>query len=1129
MNRVNLFLFLILAGSSIRSIGQIFNSDPARSYININTPRSAESAGFEKYGDTRVSEFTGTTNVTIPVYTLKSRFLEVPVTLAYQATGIRVNQEASWVGLGWDLNAGGRITVEVKGCADFNGATRGLTSTNLQTGMGQIFNRLGNHGENSVLTPATFWNPPPATPIDPNLYNGFAISEMAQYGTGEPDIFRANFLGHSLTYYIDKITNTIKFLGEQSFFDISYTTDANNNITAWTIIDDDGLTYNFNQAEVTSYTLPGNAVIPASTTTAWLLTRVLHPGGDSVQFTYNNYGYTVPAFTMSGYIDVNASGGGTSVSNDQNQNISMQSPYYLTRIESSNAAIDFLLDTRSDLYGPGSRRLKQIRVSDRISNTVKKTVTFNYSYFQATPYQPIRNYLNSLFYFLPAPLTASAYLATSNSRLRLDSVNVVENTMQPPYRFYYNSIVPDKYSYGQDHWGYFNGVSNETNGYSFSHLVPFDVVQYSLPPAGLGFNVATIGNSRECSPGHSQAMILDSIVYPTGGSTKFFYEPHQSSMITGGSISGGGLRVKLIRNHADGNFAGSKEYAYASGKYMGTINYFTTASMLSHCTSDPVGEVGYFRYSSDGAVNFNDILIGYGQITITEKDASGQTNGSLIKIFNTNTSSGSSGIGFDLQPPYFPPGEPITDLFGHTYLLWLDAAHKNLPPTPSANLEGKLIQEQYFDNSNTLLKSINHYYRLANYKNDYYTIKAIQNRVGGFAGGCIDLSNGYGSGGLRAVNLFVSPAKSFRCLEDSVVEFTYNGSNVLKRKTAYQYNEYYQPMFESLYNSDGTQTITYTRTSAEIKRPVTGAASGFIANQMLQMLNQHIRNLPIEQTVIRRGINGDSSVINSRFNVYQNSLPLQAYIMESQQPLALRSQFVPWYYQTTPSSYSVITDSHYKLYSNADYSPNNMIWTLHTLEGDKAYIWDESYHSLLAQCTNADSSNVAFTSFETQARGRWTYNGSGVVPDNTAPTGNSIYNLTAGSISRSSLSSSMNYIVSYWTKAGGNYSVTGSTSINPGKTINGWTYYEHTVTGVTSVSISGSGSIDEVRLYPSMAQMVSYTYSPFIGITSQCGPDSRVTYYFYDSIGRLAYIKDQDKNVVKTFQYHFKGLPGIQY
>ena len=34
---------------------------------------------------------------------------------------------------------------------------------------------------------------------DPNLYNGFAMSEMTQYGTGEPDIFRANFLGHSLT------------------------------------------------------------------------------------------------------------------------------------------------------------------------------------------------------------------------------------------------------------------------------------------------------------------------------------------------------------------------------------------------------------------------------------------------------------------------------------------------------------------------------------------------------------------------------------------------------------------------------------------------------------------------------------------------------------------------------------------------------------------------------------------------------------------------------------------------------------------------------------------------------------------------------------------------------------------
>ncbi len=839
------------------------NIDPSKNYINVGTPKTPESAAFEKYGSTEVNEFTGTTDIGIPIYTLKSRFLEVPVTLSYQATGIRVNQEASWVGLGFDLIAGGRITVETRGCADFNSQTRGLTSSNLQIGMTQIFNRLGNHGENAVLTPATYWEPPQPPYYDSNYYNGYAISEMTQYGTGEPDIFRANFLGHSITFYVDKISNTIKFLGEQSTFNINYTLDSYNNITTWTLVDNVGVTFYFNQAETSTNTLPGNAVVPSTVTSAWLLTKIVHPSGDYIQFTYNNYGYAVPAFSMSGSEDAVLSG--TTVASDQNQNVAMQSPYYLTRIESTDAAMDFTLDTRTDLYGPGSRKLTQIKVSDKITGYVKKTVTFNYSYFQTTADQGIHNYLNSLSYNLPSPLVTSSYLSSSNTRLRLDSVNLNDNTLQPPYRFYYNLNVPDKYSYSQDHWGYYNAVINQSNGYSFSHLIPFGGfrgVQNYLPPSNYGFNTSTIGSSRDCDPGWMQAMILDSIVYPTGGSTGFSYEAHQSTMVPTIPITGGGLRVKSIRNYLSGNLIGSKEYAYQNGKYMGTINYGTDANVLTSCVTTAPRENIHFKYTSDGAINFNDILIGYGQVTITEKDALGNPNGSLVRTFNINTTSSnySNSLGYDLQPPYFAPNESTTDPTGSTtYDRWLDPTHKNFPPTPSSNLEGKLMQEQYFDNSTNLLKSINFYYHLANYTNNYYDVKAIQNRDGGFNISCplgYSINTGLNDGGLRPVNLFVSPAKLFHILKDSVIELTYSGNNFITKKIVYQYNSYYQPMFETIYNSDGTQTINYTRTSAEIYVPNGGGASRLIATQMYQMLGQHVLDLPIEQIVIHRGTGG---------------------------------------------------------------------------------------------------------------------------------------------------------------------------------------------------------------------------------------------------------------------------------
>jgi hypothetical protein len=113
--------------------------------------------------------------------------------------------------------------------------------------------------------------------------------------------------------------------------------------------------------------------------------------------------------------------------------------------------------------------------------------------------------------------------------------------------------------------------------------------------------------------------------------------------------------------------------------------------------------------------------------------------------------------------------------------------------------------------------------------------------------------------------------------------------------------------------------------------------------------------------------------------------------------------------------------------------------------------------------------------------------------------------------------------VSYWNKTGNPFSVTGSTGVIRGTTVNGWTYFEHTVQGTSSIAVTGTGNIDELRLYPSGAQMVTYTYSPLIGMTSRCDVNNRITFYEYDGFLRLHVVRDQDWNVVKTFNYNYVG------
>ncbi|MBK9570515.1 MAG: hypothetical protein IPO53_11805 [Chitinophagaceae bacterium] len=168
---------------------------------------------------------------------------------------------------------------------------------------------------------------------------------------------------------------------------------------------------------------------------------------------------------------------------------------------------------------------------------------------------------------------------------------------------------------------------------------------------------------------------------------------------------------------------------------------------------------------------------------------------------------------------------------------------------------------------------------------------------------------------------------------------------------------------------------------------------------------------------------------------------------------------------------------------------------------------------------NTELAKAAYTSFEAEAKGNWTYSGY-VTADNTSPTGVNCYSLSGSNITKSGLASAT-YIVSYWSKSGSAFTVNNSsTPTRTGKTINGWTYYEHEITS-TSITISGAIILMKCVFIHKGTQMTSYTYNPLIGMTSQCDADNKINYYEYDSFGRLRLIKDQDKNIIKVFDYQY--------
>lgn len=201
------------------------------------------------------------------------------------------------------------------------------------------------------------------------------------------------------------------------------------------------------------------------------------------------------------------------------------------------------------------------------------------------------------------------------------------------------------------------------------------------------------------------------------------------------------------------------------------------------------------------------------------------------------------------------------------------------------------------------------------------------------------------------------------------------------------------------------------------------------------------------------------------------------------------------------------------------------------------YDYDDKY--VVASVINADpiADKPAYSSFETTDFGGWTKTGTGSTYNTaTSINGSQSFNLASSNSLTSSLNTSRPYTLSFWATAATFSISTGATLVKSAPTINGFTYYEYDIAqGTSSISVNGPCTLDELRLYPKSARMRTITYDPLIGKTSECDENNRITYYEYDNLGRLRFIKDEARNIVKMYEYNNvsaakqNGCPGIYH
>lgn len=315
---------------------------------------------------------------------------------------------------------------------------------------------------------------------------------------------------------------------------------------------------------------------------------------------------------------------------------------------------------------------------------------------------------------------------------------------------------------------------------------------------------------------------------------------------------------------------------------------------------------------------------------------------------------------------------------------------------------------------------------------------------------------------------------------------------------------------------------SYANDSANLLNSCYLAAQGSADGNLgpVLRLQQEYNNASIEVSQFKNG-----NLQGASFTKYDNStFPTGFAYPGKTQLISLQAPSLT-FINASVSSNTIAKDSRYLDETSMLFNSGNLLQATAHDGVTTSFVWDYQSKKPIAKVVNATQDQVAYTSFEADGGGGWTIGSP--LRASGAITGLQSYSLANGACSRSGLTASSTYILSYWSRSGSNYTVSGSTNVKQGKTITinsvSWTYFEHTVTGVLSVSVSGNNGIDELRLYPLRAQMVSYCYSPLLGTINECDINNRITYYNYDALGRLSTMRDQDGNVVKTIDYHYAG------
>jgi len=460
------FILIILGFHSIICFSQNYD----KSLLEQITPTDPTSSSLGKYGVYPVNYSNGLVPISIPLYTIKSGDLSQTIELSYHGGGVRVSEEATWVGLGWDLNFGGVITRTMNGFPDELETQIVPDAIAMQT---EILSNSLQCTEYDICN---------------NYYNASTPDKSFK-----PDLYNYNFGSYSGTF-VSSTTNKPISIAHAALDGLISSNGIN-------LVAPNGTIYDFIGNESTSSS--GSLVKNGPYVSGFYINRILSANKtDSISYEYQPDGIfrSNSYSTSEGYkVTTSLSSCGYQALQKQfvpevttmiTQTIESNKPNY---IYFNGGRVKFNLTDRSDVNPTFPNRIKKldnivVEAYDAGMYDVIKVFQFYYSFFnQGGDYNATRLCLDSV--------------------VEMSSFQSTERKLVGSFNYYGDKFLPNKRSYDYDYWGFYNGKNNSTP-------IPFSINEdYCFGEA-----------DKTPDATFSKYGTIKNINFPTKGKTEFIWE-----------------------------------------------------------------------------------------------------------------------------------------------------------------------------------------------------------------------------------------------------------------------------------------------------------------------------------------------------------------------------------------------------------------------------------------------------------------------------------------------------------------------------------------------------------------------------------------------------------------------------